>query len=300
MSTVLLPLPAVAFHLGVYAPGAKAFIFETNTTTPLTTYQDAQSLTPHSNPVVADGDGKFPQIFYSGPTEARVVLRTSDNELIDVIDPAPRYSSTGSSADQITFTPTNGNSATNVQKAIENVSQAYSDDVQAMLAADDDQALRAEIGLGNTDEARENLGLGDAATKVAETTLTDNDESVPTSGAVIKRITSQTIITQAAKFEGLTYNNGGLITRAHGLTGTAFFAQGVLVCTTTDSPFDIGDYYPLPTHTDADTGATVWTDPTNIYVRIGANGIRYLDSSGLANTAITPGNWTLTLFVWGI
>ena len=54
----------IAFNnAGVRAPGAKAYFFEAGTTTPRTSYADAALTTPHTHPVPADGNGRFPAVF---------------------------------------------------------------------------------------------------------------------------------------------------------------------------------------------------------------------------------------------
>lgn len=45
------------------AIGAEAEFFEGGTTTPLVVYEDAAETTPHANPVVADGSGRWPLVF---------------------------------------------------------------------------------------------------------------------------------------------------------------------------------------------------------------------------------------------
>jgi hypothetical protein len=65
--------------------GAKLYFFEVGTTTPKTTYQDADETTPHANPVVADANGVFAPIYFTGPYKIRmddaddVVINTADN-----------------------------------------------------------------------------------------------------------------------------------------------------------------------------------------------------------------------------
>jgi hypothetical protein len=46
--------------------GAQLFFFATGTSTPKATFKDAAGATPNSNPVIADSDGVFPDIFISG------------------------------------------------------------------------------------------------------------------------------------------------------------------------------------------------------------------------------------------
>lgn len=47
----------------VRAAGAKAYFYAGGTTTPLAVYQDADEATPHSDPVVADANGRWPDVF---------------------------------------------------------------------------------------------------------------------------------------------------------------------------------------------------------------------------------------------
>lgn len=56
-------------------PGAKLYFFEAGSSTPKTTFSDKQGENPHTNPVVADPNGIFPQIFLDGLYRAE--LRSS-------------------------------------------------------------------------------------------------------------------------------------------------------------------------------------------------------------------------------
>lgn len=44
-------------------PGAKLYFYQANSTTPVPTYNDKQGTIPNTNPVIADSNGIFPQIF---------------------------------------------------------------------------------------------------------------------------------------------------------------------------------------------------------------------------------------------
>lgn len=59
------------------ATGAKAYFYQGGTTTPLTVYQDAGEAAAHPHPVVADANGRWPDIFvpYISGYDARVVSR---------------------------------------------------------------------------------------------------------------------------------------------------------------------------------------------------------------------------------
>jgi len=74
------------------APGALVYFFEAGTTTPRTTYQDADLTTPHAHPVVADAYGRFPAVFI-GFGAYRERVKTSGNTQLwdtdDIPNPAP-------------------------------------------------------------------------------------------------------------------------------------------------------------------------------------------------------------------
>lgn len=44
--------------------GARAYFYSGSTTTPITTYRDNDLSTPHPNPLVTDGNGVFPAVFF--------------------------------------------------------------------------------------------------------------------------------------------------------------------------------------------------------------------------------------------
>lgn len=70
---------------GVPYSGAKLYFYQSGTTTLITVYQDSAKATPHTNPVVADTSGTFPEIYvdtdpfkYVLTTSAGVTLKTAD------------------------------------------------------------------------------------------------------------------------------------------------------------------------------------------------------------------------------
>lgn len=74
---------AVDSNLNAY-PGAKLLTFDSVAkTTPKTTYSDPELTTPHTNPVIANGSGQFPQIFASSGEVFYLVLNTAANVLVD-------------------------------------------------------------------------------------------------------------------------------------------------------------------------------------------------------------------------
>ena len=68
--------------------GAKAYFFETLTTTPQDTYSDAALTTPHQHPVVADSAGVLPPIYLDPSLQYKLTLNTSADVLIYTVDPA--------------------------------------------------------------------------------------------------------------------------------------------------------------------------------------------------------------------
>ena len=74
------------------APGALAYFFEAGTTTPRTTYSDADLTTPHAHPVVADGYGRFPAVFIDFGSYRERVKTSGGTQLWDtdgIPNPAP-------------------------------------------------------------------------------------------------------------------------------------------------------------------------------------------------------------------
>ena len=61
--------------------GAKALFYEAGTSTPVTVYTDEALSLPHSSPVVADSEGRFPQIYFTSGATKAVINDASDVEL---------------------------------------------------------------------------------------------------------------------------------------------------------------------------------------------------------------------------
>lgn len=73
---------------GTGAPyvAAKAYFYVTGTTTPLATYSDAGLTAVNANPVVADANGRFGDIYLQS-ARYKVVLATSADVAVDTLDP---------------------------------------------------------------------------------------------------------------------------------------------------------------------------------------------------------------------
>lgn len=66
--------------------GAKLYTYEDGTTTPLATYTDNGLTTPHTNPVIANSEGRFEPIYLS-PVGYKFRLTDASDVLIEEIDP---------------------------------------------------------------------------------------------------------------------------------------------------------------------------------------------------------------------
>ena len=102
---------------GYIAPGAKATIYADGTSTLITVYSDVAGTVVAANPIVADGDGFWPQRYVT--EDAKAVVTTSADVALYTLDPAPTSQGTGASASQVSFAPTVPLPQTNVQAAIE-------------------------------------------------------------------------------------------------------------------------------------------------------------------------------------
>lgn len=76
---------------GVVSPGAQLFFYQTNTSTPATTYSDVNLAFPNANPVVANGAGLFPSIFLSPSQVYKVILEDANGNQIWSADPVSIY-----------------------------------------------------------------------------------------------------------------------------------------------------------------------------------------------------------------
>lgn len=132
-------------------PGAKAYFYDTGTTNARTTYQDSGAVTPHADPVVADANGFFPEVFVTGGTAVKCVLKTSADVTVTTQDPCLRIN-VSSSASAVSFTPTAEIAETNVQDAIENVranlpTAGVSTYMKGLLDDADEATFKASVNL---------------------------------------------------------------------------------------------------------------------------------------------------------
>lgn len=77
-------------------PGALLYFYDAGTTNPITIYQDEANTIPHTNPLVADGDGRFAPVWIADADNPfKSELRDADNVLIWTEDNLRSYDSAG-------------------------------------------------------------------------------------------------------------------------------------------------------------------------------------------------------------
>jgi hypothetical protein len=82
---------------GVRAPAAVAYFYSAGTTTPYVVYQDAGETTPHLDPVVADGNGRWPQVYVPFGSY-KEVIKTSGGTTLSTADEIPNPAPVDTSA----------------------------------------------------------------------------------------------------------------------------------------------------------------------------------------------------------
>lgn len=102
---------------GYVAAGAKATIYAAGTSTLISVYSDTAGTVAAANPVIADGNGFWPQRFVS--TAAKAVVTDADDVSLYTLDPVPATAGEAASASGVSFDPTVELPVTNVQDAIE-------------------------------------------------------------------------------------------------------------------------------------------------------------------------------------
>lgn len=103
--------------------GAKAYFYQTGTTTPVTVYSDTALSVAHASPLVADSSGVFAPVYYGAATAVKVVVTDASDVTLYTIDPVRKVSGSASAATNITFAPTSEIAETDVQAAIEAVQE---------------------------------------------------------------------------------------------------------------------------------------------------------------------------------
>jgi hypothetical protein len=119
MAVQLLYTPNYAIDDGVFAPGARASFFLSDTTTPIVVYADEGLTVPHTVPLVADASGRFATVWSEDATNVKVVVTDAAGGTIYTQNKVVLGNIAVGSAASVSFVPQANNPATNVQAAIE-------------------------------------------------------------------------------------------------------------------------------------------------------------------------------------
>lgn len=88
MSAQLFFLPyQVATVNGIAQSGAKLYFYTTGTTTPSPIYSDSGLSVPLTNPVTANGAGRFPDIYLNSAVTYRLIVKDSAGATLEDVDP---------------------------------------------------------------------------------------------------------------------------------------------------------------------------------------------------------------------
>lgn len=133
--------------------GAKQFTFETGTNTDKLTFTDAGEGTPHANPIIADANGIFPEIF--GIDEYHIVI--TDNQDIQFLDVDPISGQTVETvAENVEYdNQVSGLSAVNVQEALDEIDAQVDINITNIAAntsaLDDIESINTALVRGHID-----------------------------------------------------------------------------------------------------------------------------------------------------
>jgi hypothetical protein len=102
---ITLPFRPVINTRGVLEPGALLDVFQSGTTTRVSVFSDGDLSVELTNPVVADGSGVFPTVYWDNTQAVRVRVRRAPPFDDAVIGDADPYFSDGLSSTDLSFTP---------------------------------------------------------------------------------------------------------------------------------------------------------------------------------------------------
>lgn len=147
-------IPRAFDENGDVVASAQALFYEAGTTTPLTVYSDSGLNTAHNSPLVADSAGVFPQAWFDGATNIKVVVTDPDTGAdlpFSPFDKAPVVALAASAASSVSFSPTVEVPATNVQEAIQHNGEQRENRAEAVKDFLDSAGMW---------EMRQNMGMG--------------------------------------------------------------------------------------------------------------------------------------------
>ena len=127
--------PVIDFNGDVVAGGSVTF-YQTGTTTPVAIFSDVAATIPLTNPLTLDSAGRpSSQIFYVGTVAVKEVIKDAGGATLYTVDPSPRFSITAAAASGVTYSPIANNPTTNVQAAIDYVSNLSVSTIPALAGS---------------------------------------------------------------------------------------------------------------------------------------------------------------------
>lgn len=276
-------------------PGAKLYTYTSQTMTALVVTDEAG--TPLAWPVVADKNGLFPQIFYAGSDDVKVIVTDADDVILPgyPVDPCIRVPAVATQAGSIAFSATANVPETDVQAAIEFVGNR---------AADLAEAAITDSGLANvtgTLEVGLNIGVTAASQTQAESGAANNVSMTPLRTA--QAIAAQVPILEEYESGEQTITSAGALTLSHGLGARPKIVQYSLVCIEDEAGYTAGEVIAV------DFGATSTSDNRVNTAKLGTSAINVRFSNqtacfiaghattGLA-TGLTNSKWKLVVRAW--
>ena len=286
---------------GVPYAAAKASFFETGTTTPKATYSNAGLTSANSNPVVADADGRFPDI-YLVAGRYKVVLATSADVAIDTLDPVDATSQliSQSAAPAATYpflryhNTTDGNV---YRRNAANSAWINEGPVDSLISG----ATVSEVLTGTaTDKAVTPdalAGLWQRGADIASASTL----SLPAGGGGVFNVTGTTTINGISSAQGgrmVTLRFSGALTLTH--NGSSFILPGAVPV-----PVKAGDVAEFTNDAAADASGSNWrmtsflsaSDPvtTQISAKTAGYTVVATDRNGLIRFSGLSGDATLSL-----
>lgn len=254
-SNVFFPPNKASDANGNPKSGAKAYFFDTGTTSPQGVFADVGLTTPHAVPLVADAAGVFADVFTNGSVALKVnVTDAADVQLPGYpIDPAISQDF-GAGAGGVSFAPTADLSSTTTQDAIEEVDAK----VRLLTSKGADIASAAALTLGS------DAYYFDVTGTAAITSI--NTVGIGTEVT----LHFDNVLTLTHNATDLVLPNGTNITTYAGYVATfREYAAGDWELVSDNSLYQQGTWTPDLVGTSGGSGVTYFAPPAGSFFRVG-------------------------------